>query len=99
MKLIEDRRRSPKTRHAKVKISHKLPSLVSKCRMALIHADRSLQDYATITKDYNISAQFCKPSGAKGDLQNPTVQVLTHGIGFDKTYWDLAYNDFNYSCM
>jgi hypothetical protein len=37
----------------------------------------------TITGSYNISAQFCSPS--KGSSKNPTVQVLTHGVGFDKT--------------
>jgi hypothetical protein len=36
----------------------------------------------TITKTYNISARFCKPS--VDTSANPTVQVLTHGIGFDK---------------
>ena len=25
------------------------------------------------------------------------VQVLTHGIGFDRSYWNLPFNDFNYS--
>lgn len=29
--------------------------------------------------------------------KEPVVQVLTHGIGFDKTYWDFNYDDFNYS--
>lgn len=28
---------------------------------------------------------------------NILSQVLTHGIGFDKTYWDLPYNNYNYS--
>ncbi|KAL9110406.1 MAG: hypothetical protein Q9187_008058 [Circinaria calcarea] len=55
----------------------------------------SLQGYTTVTGEYNISAKFCKPDKAMG--QKPTVQLLTHGLGFDKTYWDLPYNDFNYS--
>lgn len=25
------------------------------------------------------------------------MQLLTHGIGFDRTYWDLSINDYNYS--
>ena len=51
--------------------------------------------YQTITKTYNISTQFCTPDDDKS--ANPTVQVLTHGIGFDKAYWDLPYNNYNYS--
>lgn len=44
-----------------------------------------LTGYQTVTGTYNISAKFCTP-----DVMNstkPVVQVLTHGIGFDKTYW------------
>ena len=43
-----------------------------------------LTGYATTAKTYDISAQFCTPDNPQGS--NPTVQVLTHGIGFDKTY-------------
>lgn len=54
----------------------------------------ALTGYATISGTYHISAQYCQPSsGSKKSI----IQVLTHGIGFDKTYWDIAYNDFNYS--
>ncbi|KAF2727412.1 alpha/beta-hydrolase [Polyplosphaeria fusca] len=53
-----------------------------------------LQDYQTLNGDYKISAKFCHPSsGSDGSI----IQVLTHGIGFDKTYWDLSFNDYNYS--
>lgn len=51
--------------------------------------------YQTVTGNYNISAKYCKPDG--DTKANPTVQVLTHGIGFDKSYWDLSYNNYNYS--
>ena len=43
----------------------------------------ALSGYATTSGIYDISAQFCAPS-----VTNPsrsTLQVLTHGIGFDKT--------------
>lgn len=43
---------------------------------------------------YNISAKYCRPDGDNSTSQ--TIQFLTHGIGFDKTYWDLSYNDYNY---
>lgn len=42
---------------------------------------------------YHIAATYCEPDcGPSG-----TVQVLTHGIGFDRSYWDLSYNNYNYS--
>lgn len=44
----------------------------------------ALLDYTTVTGDYNISAKFCKPDTENGT--NPSVQVLTHGLGFDKTF-------------
>lgn len=57
--------------------------------------DLVLTGYKTTAGTYNISTQFCVPS--ENNVTNPTVQVLTHGIGFDKTYWDNPYNGFNYS--
>lgn len=42
-----------------------------------------LSKYATTSGTYNISTQFCVPSAS--NVTNPTVQVLTHGVGFDKT--------------
>jgi hypothetical protein len=43
----------------------------------------ALIGYHTQIGVYNISATFCKPS--VDTSTNPTVQVLTHGIGFDRT--------------
>lgn len=45
--------------------------------------EEALLDYATVSGAYEISAKFCKPDVENG--KNPTVQVLTHGLGFDKT--------------
>ncbi|KAH7409126.1 hypothetical protein BKA64DRAFT_388116 [Cadophora sp. MPI-SDFR-AT-0126] len=59
--------------------------------------DIALKGYSTTSGTYNISTQFCIPDAS--NITNPTVQVLTHGIGFDKTYWDLPYNDYNYSYL
>jgi len=56
---------------------------------------KSLSGYQTVSGTYNISTQYCTPSNSQA--QPSIVQVLTHGIGFDKTYWDLSYNNFNYS--
>jgi hypothetical protein len=39
---------------------------------------------------FNISVQLCTPVDHKLDEQVKTVQVLTHGLGLDHTYWDLA---------
>ncbi|KAF2260400.1 alpha/beta-hydrolase [Lojkania enalia] len=50
--------------------------------------------YQTLAGDYSISAKFCRPdNGYNGNV----IQLLSHGIGFDKTYWDLSFNDYNYS--
>lgn len=43
----------------------------------------ALAGYDTVSGDYKISAKYCSPNGAA--VSPPTVQILTHGIGFDKT--------------
>lgn len=49
--------------------------------------------YKTVTGTYDLAATYCTPdSGANG-----VTQVLTHGIGFDRSYWDLSFNNYNYS--
>ncbi|KAL2854001.1 Alpha/Beta hydrolase protein [Aspergillus pseudodeflectus] len=61
---------------------------------------QALTGYHTITGTYNLSTQYCTPddrANAPNSTEPPILQILTHGIGFDKTYWDLAYNDYNYS--
>ncbi|KAL8699297.1 MAG: hypothetical protein Q9201_006082 [Fulgogasparrea decipioides] len=57
--------------------------------------EEALLDYATVSGIYDMSVKFCKPDVENGT--NPTVQILTHGLGFDKTYWDLPFNNYNYS--
>jgi hypothetical protein len=42
-----------------------------------------LQDFQTLKGSYEISAEFCHPDGG---IASSIVQVLSHGIGFDKTY-------------
>lgn len=41
-----------------------------------------------VSGTYNISATLCMPGDAA--LNMTTVQFLTHGVGFDKYYWDFA---------
>ncbi|KAJ5100302.1 hypothetical protein N7456_006354 [Penicillium angulare] len=57
--------------------------------------ETALTGYATVSGHYNISAQYCVPNKPTSDGVN--LQILTHGVGFDKTYWDLPFNNYNYS--
>ena len=57
--------------------------------------EMSTTGYQNVMGTYNISAKYCMPEG--DTCQNPTVQILTHGIGFDKSYWDIPFNNYNYS--
>ncbi|RAK95954.1 alpha/beta fold hydrolase [Aspergillus ibericus CBS 121593] len=41
---------------------------------------------------YNIDATLCVPAAAPS---TSTIQVLTHGVGLDKSYWDIA-ADYSY---
>ncbi|KAF2110514.1 Alpha/Beta hydrolase protein [Lophiotrema nucula] len=58
------------------------------------YTEQLLEGYQTLTGDYEISAKFCYPDGGSKDT---VIQLLSHGIGFDKTYWDLSFNNYNYS--
>ncbi|MCJ1230475.1 hypothetical protein MMC12_007149 [Toensbergia leucococca] len=47
------------------------------------------------TATYSIDATYCTPT-----VRNPecdTLQILTHGLGFDKNYWDFILVPGNYS--
>lgn len=43
---------------------------------------------ANVSGTYSISAQLCYPRDT--GLNASAVQFLTHGVGFDKSYWDVA---------
>lgn len=49
--------------------------------------------YKTVKGSYKLAATYCEPDNGPGDA----VQVLTHGVGFDRSYWDYPYANFNYS--
>ncbi|KAH0840434.1 hypothetical protein AYO21_03070 [Fonsecaea monophora] len=53
----------------------------------------------TLTKTFNISAEYCIP--AKPGPKASTLHLLTHGIGFNRSYWDFYLpskpNDAQYS--
>ncbi|KAF7502582.1 hypothetical protein GJ744_005473 [Endocarpon pusillum] len=58
-------------------------------------AMEALLDYQTVTGSCNLSAKFCRPDDESAAKR--VVHVLSHGIGFDKSYWDLPYNNLIYS--
>ncbi|KIW65399.1 hypothetical protein PV04_07662 [Phialophora macrospora] len=69
--------------------------------LVLDTSTRSRQDMAAplpgvlpIKQTFSISAQLCVPQGgSKSDI----LQVATHGLGFDKRYWDVELHRENYS--
>jgi hypothetical protein len=52
-----------------------------------------LTGYDTVSGTYQLQTTFCQPDstnwrrGGSPSGEN-VVQLLTHGIGFDRTYWD-----------
>jgi hypothetical protein len=53
-------------------------------RLGYNHTEALLEDYQTLEGSFEISAQFCHPGG--GGVRSEVVQVLSHGVGFDKTW-------------
>lgn len=43
--------------------------------------------------DYSLAATYCQPDSGPGK----TLQILTHGVGFDRSYWDYPFAHHNYS--
>ena len=59
-----------------------------------LSAPSPLGDPVNITIDAEVAAQYCHPThGHVSDV----VQVLTHGIGFDHSYWDFGGPDSEYN--
>ncbi|KAI1386512.1 Alpha/Beta hydrolase protein [Hypoxylon trugodes] len=48
---------------------------------------------ATVTGNYTIGATYCEPDSGPGS----TLQVLTHGVAFDRSYWDFPAQNYKYS--
>lgn len=55
-----------------------------------------LKEYTTVSGKYDLAATYCVPGENTTEAPN-TVQILTHGIGFDRSYWNSPYNSGNYS--
>lgn len=47
----------------------------------------------TVSGDYELMTTYCEPDSGPGSV----LQVMTHGIGFDRTYWDFPAQDYKYS--
>lgn len=48
-----------------------------------------------LTVDFAIDSSFCTEDGKYDGSQD--IQVLSHGLGFDKSYWDFGGRDSEYS--
>ncbi|KAF4340449.1 alpha beta-hydrolase [Fusarium beomiforme] len=57
------------------------------------HANRSAE-VLPVHGTYSISAQLCIPPGGK---KQDILQIATHGLGFDKRYWDSELKPQDYS--
>ncbi|KAI1102804.1 Alpha/Beta hydrolase protein [Jackrogersella minutella] len=53
----------------------------------------SSSQFATVAGNYSIAATYCEPDAGPGTV----LQVLTHGIGFDRRYWDFGAQNYSYS--
>ncbi|KAH7208731.1 hypothetical protein DER44DRAFT_838950 [Fusarium oxysporum] len=49
--------------------------------------------FTTVSGHYELAATYCEPDAGPGK----ELQIMTHGIGFDRSYWDFPYNNYNYS--
>ncbi|KAH6606904.1 hypothetical protein Trco_006057 [Trichoderma cornu-damae] len=57
------------------------------------YTEKILTGYKTVSGNYKIAATYCQPDKGPGKA----LQVLTHGVGFDRRYWDIPYANYNYS--
>jgi hypothetical protein len=51
----------------------------------------AIKGYQNVEGVYNIAATYCVPDSGTPDV----IQILTHGIGFDRSYWDLSYSELS----
>ncbi|KAI0137332.1 Alpha/Beta hydrolase protein [Xylariales sp. AK1849] len=57
------------------------------------YSQEVLVESITVSGTYSIAATYCEPDSGPGKA----LQVLTHGVGFDRSYWDFPFNNYNYS--
>ncbi|KAI0482547.1 alpha/beta-hydrolase [Xylariaceae sp. FL0804] len=58
-----------------------------------VYAEKIQRGMKTVSGNYSLGATYCEPDAGPSSV----LQVLTHGVGADRSYWDLSYNDYNYS--
>jgi pimeloyl-ACP methyl ester carboxylesterase len=56
-----------------------------------------LEDYKTVSGHYELAATYCVPGDGHSAEKPKTLQILTHGIGFDRSYWNVPFDAGNYS--
>ncbi|GAB7331401.1 hypothetical protein MBLNU13_g02824t1 [Cladosporium sp. NU13] len=56
-----------------------------------------LDDYKTVKGHYKLAATYCVPGDGHSAKKPKTLQILTHGIGFDRSYWNIPFDAGNYS--
>ncbi|KPM38210.1 hypothetical protein AK830_g8370 [Neonectria ditissima] len=49
--------------------------------------------FKNVSGNYHLAATYCEPDHGPGN----ELQIITHGIGFDREYWDFPHNNYNYS--
>jgi pimeloyl-ACP methyl ester carboxylesterase len=48
----------------------------------------------TVSGTYSISSKLCFPTSASPN--SSLIQILTHGVGFDKSYWGFFSSEYSY---
>lgn len=61
-------------------------SIVNAITTRLSQAASGSPTFANVTATYNISAEYCQPKTASS--QPVKLQILSHGIGFNRSYWN-----------
>lgn len=58
---------------------------ISATQQGVNFTEQALSDYATVSGTYKISTQYCMPNASSSGGGAAPLQILTHGVGFDKT--------------
>jgi pimeloyl-ACP methyl ester carboxylesterase len=56
-------------------------------------SEQNIDGYTDISGTYNIAGTYCQPDEGAGKA----LQILVHGMAFDRSYWDWPTNNYNYS--
>lgn len=67
--------------------------VLNQLQQGVNYTQQILKGYATVSQHFSIAATYCEPDSGP----STALQILTHGIGFDRSYWDLPFHNYNYS--